>query len=60
MADVNNHTRFPRYVQFRVPEKLPTAIAAAAEKRMTTISEYLRQAVIKELKSDGFDELIAV
>jgi hypothetical protein len=40
MAELNSHTRFPRYVQFRAPERLPDAIAAAADKKLTTASEY--------------------
>jgi hypothetical protein len=55
MAELNSHSRFPRYIQFRAPEKLPDVIAAAAGKKLTTASEYLRQAVIKELKADGLD-----
>jgi hypothetical protein len=59
MAELNSHIRFPRYVQFRAPEKLPEVIAAAAEKKLTTASEYVRQAIIKELKADGFEKINA-
>jgi len=59
MADLNNHGRFPSFIQFRAPEKLPDVIAAAADKKFTTASEYVRQAIIKELEADGFEELSA-
>ena len=59
MADLNNHGRFPSFIQFRAPEKLPDVIVAAADKKFTTASEYVRQAIIKELKADGFEELSA-
>jgi hypothetical protein len=49
--------RFPSYLRIRAPEKLPDAVAAAADKKFTTASEYVRQAIIKELKADGFEEL---
>jgi hypothetical protein len=55
MAELSSHTRFPRYIQFRAPEKLPDVIAAAASKRLTTSSEYARQAIIERLKTDGLD-----
>ena len=60
MADVNSHGRFPRFIQFRAPKQLPDVIVAAADKKFTTASEYVRQAIIKELKADGFEELSAV
>jgi len=59
MPGLNSQTRFPRYVHFRVPEGLPDVIMAAADKKLTTASEYVRQAIIKELKADGFEELNA-
>ena len=52
-------TRFPSYLRIRAPEKLPDAVVAAADKKFTTASEYVRQAIIKELKADGFEELSA-
>jgi hypothetical protein len=47
--------RFAGYLHIRAPEKLPTAIAAAANRKMTTSSEYVRQAIIERLKADGLD-----
>jgi hypothetical protein len=34
---------------------LPEVIAAAADKKFTTASEYARQAIIERLKADGLD-----
>jgi hypothetical protein len=51
--------RFSSYLRIRTPEKLPAAIAAAAERKLTTSSEYVRQAVIERLKADGIEELSA-
>jgi hypothetical protein len=59
MAELNSHIRFPRYIQFRAPEKFPDAVAAAANKRLTTASEYMRQAVLAQLKADGIEGLSA-
>jgi hypothetical protein len=47
--------RFSSYLRIRTPEKLPAAIAAAADKKLTTSSEYARQAIIERLKADGLD-----
>jgi hypothetical protein len=41
------------------PEKLQAAVAAAADSKFTSTSQYARQAIIKELKADGFEELSA-
>jgi hypothetical protein len=45
--------RFSSYLRIRAPEKLPAAIAAAAERKLTTSSEYARQAIIERLRKDG-------
>lgn len=58
MAELNSQSRFPGYVQFRAPERVPEALAVAADKKLTTVSEYLRQTVIEKLKADGFGEMI--
>lgn len=39
----------------RCPLSLPAAIERAAEREMTTLSGYVRTAVIKQLRRDGFD-----
>jgi len=38
--------RFPSYLRFRAQEKLQAAVAAAANRKFTTASEYARQAII--------------
>jgi hypothetical protein len=47
--------RFSSYLRIRTPERLPAAIAAAAERRLTTSSEYARQAIIERLRKDGLN-----
>jgi hypothetical protein len=47
--------RFSSYLRIRTPEKLPAAIAAAADRKLTTSSEYARQAIIARLEADGLD-----
>jgi len=53
--------RFPAFLRVGAPEKLPEALAAAATRKFTTPSEYVRQAIIERLKADGLsiDELSA-
>ena len=51
--------RFLSYLRIRTPEKLQAAVAAAANRKFTSASQYARQAIIKELKADGFEELSA-
>ena len=51
--------RFLSYLRVRTPEKLQAAVAAAANRKFTSASQYARQAIIKELKADGFEELSA-
>jgi hypothetical protein len=48
--------RFPAFLRIRAPEKLPAAVSVAAERKLTTPSEYARQAIIERLKADGFSE----
>ena len=38
----------------RCPRSLPPAIKRAAQQRMTSLSGYVRSAVITQLKRDGF------
>ena len=47
------NARYPRFVQFRAPDRLFEAIETAAERQMMTISEYTRQTLLKGLKSEG-------
>ena len=46
---------FPIMLRLRTPESLTTAIREAADRNMTTASEYVRQAVIQKLRVDGID-----
>jgi hypothetical protein len=55
MADHSKRQRFPAYLRIRTPETLTDAVARAADDRMTTSSEYVRQAILARLKSDGFE-----
>jgi hypothetical protein len=47
--------RRPSFLRIRTPERLPAAIAAAADRKMTTASEYARHAIIARLEADGLD-----
>ncbi|HMF25186.1 MAG TPA: hypothetical protein VKG24_24095 [Pseudolabrys sp.] len=51
--------RFLSYLRIRTPEMLQAAVAAAANRKFTSASQYARQAIIKELKADGLEELSA-
>ena len=52
-----NEIRFPARMEIRAPESLPGAVALAARRKMTTPSEYSRQAIIDRLRADGIDPL---
>ena len=49
--------RFTTRLEVMVPEVLPRAIELAAERALTTQSEYARQALIAKLRADGIDLL---
>lgn len=49
----NGNPRFPSRIEIRAPESLPQALATAANRGMTTVSEYARQAIINQLRADG-------
>jgi len=54
---------FSADLHIRVPEVLTEAVGHAADKKMTTPSEYIRQAILDRLKSDNVaprDALIGV
>jgi hypothetical protein len=42
-------------LQVRAPWSLTAAVREAAEREMTTSSEYTRRALIEKLRSDGID-----
>jgi predicted HicB family RNase H-like nuclease len=39
----------------RMPAKLPRAIGIVAKRQLTSMSEYVRQAVIHQLRREGLD-----
>lgn len=48
-------TSFSDVLRLRTPKSLTTAIREAADRHMTTTSEYVRQSVIQKLRVDGID-----
>lgn len=49
---MDHAANFQKQVQFRVPETLSAAIDSAADKRLQSKSEYLRQSLMDRLKAD--------
>jgi hypothetical protein len=47
--------RFSSYLRIRAPEELPVAVAAAAQRKWMSSSQYVRWAIIERLKKDGLD-----
>jgi hypothetical protein len=47
--------RFPRLMQVRLPDNVASAVDQAAEREFTTQSEFVRRAVIAQLKERGID-----
>jgi hypothetical protein len=47
--------RFPDRLQFRCPPALSETLAEAVNKKMTTASDYVRQAVVSRLRADGYE-----
>jgi hypothetical protein len=52
-ADREAHSR--NSLQVRAPRCLTAAVREAAGREMTSTSEFVRRAVIKELRSNGID-----
>jgi Ribbon-helix-helix protein, copG family len=48
-------TRCDRLIQIRAPEFLTKALDSAADKRLTSRSDYIRAALLDRLKADGID-----
>lgn len=48
-------TRFTETIKVRCPPRLPSLVDAAAERKCTTISDYIRRAVVEKLEADGID-----
>jgi hypothetical protein len=55
MPSQSKRQRFRRVLRVRTPQELSDAVARAADEQLTTPSEYIRQAVIARLRSDGID-----
>jgi metal-responsive CopG/Arc/MetJ family transcriptional regulator len=47
--------RFDRLLQIRAPEFLTDALDRAADKRLTSRSDYIRVALLDRLKADGIE-----
>ena len=48
---------FPVLIKARAPSILREAIKVAAEKELTTPSEWMRRALLDQLKANGIDPL---
>jgi hypothetical protein len=46
---------FPILIKTRAPKALSQAIRVAAEKDLTTPSEWMRQALLRQLREKGID-----
>jgi hypothetical protein len=46
------NSKFPRAIFIRCPPALPTAVARAADRRMTNVSAYVRGTVLERLQRD--------
>ena len=55
MPDIASDTpvRFPDRLRLRVPRGLPAAVDAVAERRHTSPSEWMRQALLRALEQEG-------
>jgi hypothetical protein len=52
---MNQPTRCDRLIQIRAPEFLRNALDSAADKQLTSRSDYIRVALLDRLKADGLD-----
>jgi hypothetical protein len=52
---MNQPTRCDKLIQIRAPETLAKALTAAADKRLTSRSDYIRGALIDRLRADEVD-----
>jgi hypothetical protein len=52
---MNQLTRCDRLIQIRAPEFLTKALDSAADKRLTSRSDYIRIALLDRLRADGID-----
>jgi hypothetical protein len=52
---MNQLTRCDRLIQIRAPEFLTKALDRAADRRLTSLSDYIRIALLDRLRADGVD-----
>jgi hypothetical protein len=52
---MNQLTRCDRLIQIRAPEFLTKALDSAADKRLTSRSDYIRIVLLDRLRADGID-----
>jgi metal-responsive CopG/Arc/MetJ family transcriptional regulator len=50
-----NQTRCDKLIQIRAPEYLTRALDSAADKRLTSRSDYIRIALLDRLRADGVE-----
>ena len=47
--------RYSALIKARAPEALREAIERAADRDMSSVSDYARRAIVKQLRADGID-----
>jgi hypothetical protein len=52
---MNQLTRCDKLIQIRAPEFLTKALDRAADRRLTSRSDYIRVALLDRLRADGVD-----
>jgi metal-responsive CopG/Arc/MetJ family transcriptional regulator len=52
---MKKYKRFDVLLQIRAPEVLTKALDRAADKQLTSRSDYIRGAILERLKADGID-----
>jgi hypothetical protein len=57
---MNQLTRCDRLIQIRAPEFLTKALDRAADKQLTSRSDYIRVALLDRLRADGVDPSVAL
>ena len=54
-CQMKQFSRFDVLLQIRAPEFLTEALDRAADKQLTSRSDYIRGAILERLKADGID-----
>jgi hypothetical protein len=57
MTAEHTTTNRDKMIQVRVPWSVIAAVRSATDRKMTTVSEYVRTAVLVKLRQDGFDPM---